>query len=516
MKKSLLEKLKNLLNRLSLKQWLSIGSCILIVLINAYAIVQEKPIVPVLTGAAFLIYFLMFRVDLLMYLMAFCTPFSVIMSSQNIHLGLSLPSEIIMISLTFLFLCRIIYDLRLDPKIVSHPISIAIFVYLGWMLLTCITSELPVVSIKFWLSKIWFTTACYWMLIQFVKDDKKKAVRYFNCYAVALAIVVLITTYKHSLTGFDDFHGHFIMSPFYNDHTAYGAVLAFFLPITASCLFLPDNSKGMKIFYAALTVILAVGFYLSFSRAAWISLVVAIGVLIVLKLRIKLSWLVAGLLIVGTFLYYSAGDILYKMSRNSQDASGNLTEQLQSISNISTDASNVERLNRWTSAFGMIRERPLTGWGPGTYQFVYAPFQKSQFKTIITTDFGDGGNAHSEYIGPCAETGFPGLLTVLALVFVSLFTGIRTYNHSQDKTNRLLALMMTLALVTYFVHGFLNNFLDTDKLSLPFWGAFAVIMLTNLRMKEEQRSHVVQKEPVVEEEQGVNGVNEVEEEAGNA
>ena len=197
------------------------------------------------------------------------------------------------------------------------------------------------------------------------------------------------------------------------------------------------------------------------------------------------------------------------MSRNSQDASGNLTEQLQSISNISTDASNVERLNRWNSAFGMIRERPLVGWGPGTYQFVYAPFQKSQFKTIITTDFGDGGNAHSEYIGPCAETGFPGLLTVLALVFVSLFTGIRTYNHSHDKTNRLLALMMTLALVTYFVHGFLNNFLDTDKLSLPFWGAFAVIMLTNLRMKEEQRVHVVN------EEQGVNEVNGVKEEAGN-
>ena len=99
---------------------------------------------------------------------------------------------------------------------------------------------------------------------------------------------------------------------------------------------------------------------------------------------------------------------------------------------------------------------------------------------------------------------------MLALVFVSLFTGIRTYNHSHDKTNRLLALMMTLALVTYFVHGFLNNFLDTDKLSLPFWGAFAVIMLTNLRMKEEQRVHVVK------EEQGINGVYEMKEEVENA
>ena len=40
-----------------------------------------------------------------------------------------------------------------------HPVSIALYVYLGWMLLTCITSEIPMVSFKFWLSKIWFTTS---------------------------------------------------------------------------------------------------------------------------------------------------------------------------------------------------------------------------------------------------------------------------------------------------------------------------------------------------------------------
>ncbi|MBO7648936.1 MAG: hypothetical protein J6S48_06245, partial [Bacteroidales bacterium] len=126
-------------------------------------------------------------------------------------------------------------------------------------------------------------------------------------------------------------------------------------------------------------------------------------------------------------------------------------------------------------------ERPVVGWGPGTYQCVYAPCPKSQFKTILTTDFGDGGNAHSEYIGPCAESGIIGMLTVFALLFCSLYTGIRTYNHSHDPTKRLFCLMMTLALVTYFVHGTLNNFLDTDKLSLPFWGAFAVITVMSLK-----------------------------------
>ncbi len=469
--------------KLTARQLIFAGIVLLLLFLNGISIIKEWPVIPLISAAVVLAYIVIFHMDFAMYLMAFCTPLSIIVSSSDIHLGLSLPSEVLMITLSFLFLFRILYDVRIDKKILTHPVSIVLYIYLTWMFLTCLTSEIPIVSFKFWASKLWFTTSCYWMLILLIKDDHTKAIKYFDCYAVGLAIVVVITTIRHAMSGFDEFYAHWIMSPFYNDHTAYGAILAFFLPITACCFFLPQNTTFKKIFYLGLTLLFTIAFYLSYSRAAWISLVIALGVWIILKLHIKFSWVVVGGLVIGGLFYFYADDILYKMSRNSQDSSGKFVEQLQSISNISTDASNVERLNRWNSAFSMIKERPVMGWGPGTYQFVYAPFQKSKFKTIISTNFGDGGNAHSEYIGPCAETGIPGMLTVFALLIVILYSGLHTYNHTQDPTDRLLALMMTLALVTYFVHGSLNNFLDTDKLSLPFWGAFAVITMTNLKMK---------------------------------
>ena len=178
----------------------------------------------------------------------------------------------------------------------------------------------------------------------------------------------------------------------------------------------------------------------------------------------------SGVASLGCLFYFFSDDVLYKMSRNSQDASGNFVEQIESISNISTDASNVERINRWVSAKGMIKERPVLGWGPGTYQFVYAPFQKGKFKTIISTNFGTGGNAHSEYIGPWAETGTVGLITILALFTLILYYGIITYIRAKDTKIRLLSLTMLLSLITYFTHGALNNFLDTDKLSLYRFG----------------------------------------------
>ncbi|MBO4489714.1 MAG: O-antigen ligase family protein [Bacteroidales bacterium] len=478
----LTERLKQWTSKLSIRHCILVCVGLLLLLVNGVAVLKELPVIPLISAAALLVYLVIFHLDLAMYLMAFSTPFSIIISHKEIHLGLSLPAEAFMIAISLMFLFRILYDLRLDKKILTHPISIALYVYLIWMLLTCITSELPVVSFKFWASKLWFTTSCYWMLTVLIKGDHAKAIRFFNCYAAALAIVVIITTIKHGLSGFDKHYAHWVMSPFYNDHTAYGAVLAFFLPITACCFFLPKNNIFHKFFYASLTVLFALALYLSFSRAAWLSLIIAIGVWIVLKLHIKFSWLVVGGLIVGGLLYFYADDILYKMSRNSQDSSTSFVEHIKSMSNISTDASNVERLNRWNSAFSMIKERPVVGWGPGTYQFEYAPFQKSKYKTIISTNFGDGGNAHSEYIGPCAETGIPGALTVIVMFFMALYTGLRTYNHTKDPYDRLLALMMTLALITYFVHGTMNNFLDTDKLSLPFWGAFAVIVMTNIRM----------------------------------
>ena len=94
------------------------------------------------------------------------------------------------------------------------------------------------------------------------------------------------------------------------------------------------------------------------------------------------------------------------------------------MSNISTDASNLERLNRWSCALQMFQEKPFLGFGPGTYQFLYAPYQKSSMKTVISTNFGEKGNAHSEYLGPLSEQGFLGAIFVFVLVLFCLLYNI--------------------------------------------------------------------------------------------
>ena len=43
-----------------------------------------------------------------------------------------------------------------------------------------------------------------------------------------------------------------------------------------------------------------------------------------------------------------------------------------------------------------------------------------------------------------------------------------------------------LGLITYFVHGVLNNYLDTDKASAPFWGFLALLVVLDLGTKATQ------------------------------
>jgi O-antigen ligase len=123
----------------------------------------------------------------------------------------------------------------------------------------------------------------------------------------------------------------------------------------------------------------------------------------------------------------------------------------------------------------MWQERPHTGWGLGTYQFQYAPFQHSSQLTVISTNAGDLGNAHSEYIGPLAEQGWPGLVLVLLLLVLLFRTGSRAYRRMEPGTDRTLVLLAMLGLVTYWVHGVLNNFLDLDKGAVLVWMSAAVI-----------------------------------------
>ena len=422
------------------------------------------------------LFYVRFETGLL--LMALLTPFSI-----NVALlpgtELSMPVEPMMILFTLMFFFRVLVAKNYDLRILRHPVSLLLLASLAWWVVTSCTSRLPLVSFKYLLARLWFVVPFYFAAVQIFRSHTRIR-QFYWAYAIGLGIVILIATSK-TLGNFSDLQTlHRVMRPFYNDHTAYGCAIALLLPASVHFIFAHSHRGWRRVLTLLLFAGLCIGLFFSYCRAAWISVLAAIGVYVLIRMGMKVKWMVLLFgLGVGMFFIYQ-NDVLYKLGKNKQDSSYDLAGQVKSISNISTDASNLERLNRWASAVRLWKESPIVGVGPGTYQFLYASYQKSYQLSVISTNAGNLGNAHSEYIGPMTEQGLPGVLLVVAIFLTTFATGVRVYRTAKDPAVARTALAFTLSLLTYYVHGVFNNFLDTDKLSVPFWAFTAVVVALDL------------------------------------
>ncbi|HRX95630.1 MAG TPA: O-antigen ligase family protein [Bacteroidales bacterium] len=465
----------------------------LYILFNSYLLINHLmwgaavPILLIIT----LLYFV--AIDKVILMITFFTPIAINIENLDVGAAISLPTEPLMFGVLVFFLIKILHDGTYDLKIIKHPLTVFIFINLLWLLFTSITSEMPVVSFKFLLSRLWFLIPFYFFIILLFKN-KATIKTFLWMYIIPLIGVILYTIIHHSVRGLDEESGHWVMRPFYNDHTAYGAVLTLYTPVLVALMLDRTYSMSSRVVITAILVLFLIALVLSYSRAAWLSLAISLVIFVLIYLRIKFRYVfVSTVVVVGLFFTFQQ-QIFDKLERNKQDSSANFIEHIQSITNISSDASNLERINRWQSAFRMFDERPFWGWGPGTYQFIYAPFQRAKEKTIISTNAGDMGNAHSEYIGPLAESGVFGMISVFLIFATSIVIGIRVYRQARTRELKLLSISVLIGLISYYLHGFLNNFLNSDKASVPVWGFMAILVAIDIYHNQNHEDEAVVEE----------------------
>jgi len=466
----------------------------LFILLNAFFLVKKHSmIINALPLVLFIVMLALFAFDVLLYLVVFFTPLSLPLSEimPGLTFNMSLPTEPLLVGILLVFIMKCFANGKFDREILIHPVSLAIYFSLFWLMVTSLTSSMPIVSFKFLLSRIWFVVAFY-LLAAKLFDSGKNIEKYIWLYTLPLLIVIFYTLNRHLGYGlWDKQAANFVPNPFYNDHTSYGAVIAMYLPFLFGFSFTKIYSPAVKTFVHIVLGILLVGFILSYARAAWLSMIVAFAVWIFMKLKLRFKPLFIALFITLSVVLVFQTELLMYLERNNTESSANLGEHISSMSNISSDASNLERINRWSCAIRMFEDKPIFGYGPGTYMFKYGSYQLTADRTIISTNSADGGNAHSEYLGPMAESGILGLISFLILISVVIYTAVHTYTRTNDKRLKTLVMSALLGLITYLVHGIMNNFLDTDKLSVPFWGFTAVIVAVDIYTRKAIRTETL-------------------------
>lgn len=462
-----------------------LAGCAYIVL-SGWFIWQDQAYFSLFPLGLMAIYFAIYYSEWTFLSLAFFVPLSVNIEEWTDSFGLFLPTEPMLFGFMLLFLMMQMRNRIVDSSIWKNPIILAVGFYLFWILITSITSSNPVASFKFLLARLWFIIPVL-IFGTYIFRDLQNIKRFLWLFSIGMTIAILFTLIHHAGYRFGEKESHWVMWPLFKDHTIYGAIVALLVPLTFGLYFSKKHTPLIQAVILAIMVVALLGLYFSYTRAAWLSVFAALVVWVLIHFRVKFSLIASVTVIAGTILFFSWDAIQMDLEQNKYEhTTEDFGERLQSATNVTTDASNLERINRWSCAISMFEERPLFGFGPGTYAFEYARFQEPENLTIISTNFGNLGNAHSEYLGPLAEMGLVGMLAMILIVAAIFYKGITLYLKwpEEDREVRVLLLSIILALTTYFVHGILNNFLDTDKAAVPIWGMCAMFIALEIKLNK--------------------------------
>ncbi len=412
------------------------------------------------------------------YITIFFVPISI---PQEIGGGFSLsfPSEGLMV------LCGILGFFTHSPAknsftLFKNPITYAILADLAIMLLTSLTSVQPEISVKRLIIRSLFLWVFYVQGAHRFQHEKE-ILRFWYAYIAGMTVAIFYVLAQHSEYQFAANFAAQIPQPLFAEHAIYGGCLAYLLPFLAIRWLKWEVFGKRKWIWAGVFFLFLFAEYAAASRAAWIGIVGAMLLFIILILRIKGGQI---LLLSGTFaliIGLNEGEITRYMLQNkaeSHNRKGDVVEIISSVTNIQTDVSNMERLNRWGAAWRMIQDKPLLGFGPGTYQFHYAGYQVFSELTRISTRNGTKGNAHSEYITAWVETGFLGFCTLIFLFLTAIWVGTKNINALQDERAKYLQIAAVLGLFTYIIHGGFNSFLDQDEAATLVWSSMAMITIS--------------------------------------
>jgi putative inorganic carbon (hco3(-)) transporter len=469
-----------MLSRAQIISFYAIGG--LFIAANAIAVLFDFYFVALFPVAFAILLMALFAQDKLIYFVTGMVPFSIPVWHLIGNFGLILPTEPIIILLMLIGGLKLINNEggNNTRELLRHPITIAIMVNVLWLFITSASSSMPLVSFKYTVSRLWYVVVFYFMgYLLFTSYNRiEKFLWWFTIPLVGVVLYVMVRHYQH---GFIRDVFPYMINPFFWIHGVYSATVAIVTPMLI-VFFIQGKKMGYstltRFFIGAVTVLFLLAITFSYTRATWLSLMGALAALVVLYYKVPIRLVFTSVIVVLLGIFVFQKSIMMKLSENEQGSSrkSDLGEHLQSVSNIKSDPSNLERINRWNCAIRMFEERPVVGWGPGTYSFQYAPFQRSKDLTVISTNFGTVGHAHSEYLGPLAESGLLGMLTWLVFFLLTIYKGMKLCYEALHEKTRIIALAVLLGLITYYVHGVLNSYIDYDKIAVPLWGFCAILV----------------------------------------
>lgn len=335
----------------------------------------------------------------------------------------------------------------------------ALLLVLLGMLVSMGTSEYRVTSLKATLNAAWYALFGLFLANNLADRGRLKLLAWaILASGVAIALYSLLNVLAGNFLAF---RGYWSAGPFFTEHGTYSAYLSFACVLAVA---LAIEMKGpLKLLFALVSLLTVSQVVFSMARGAWVGLAgFALFLLVVSGRRLLRP---GNLALIGVSVLVVVGLAV------GSGASRRLEHRASTISD-PTFIANMERANRWGAGWGMFRAAPLTGVGFGAYPDAYLTYRKVPLGTEQSRN---RMGVHSEYLRVLAETGLVGAITTALALFVLARIARRAIRSARDPLLRGLSVGLAGGLVTYAIHGIVNNYMAYDKLAIPVWMAVGAL-----------------------------------------
>lgn len=455
------------------------GFAILMGLALLLSVAIYNPLPALIPAGILFAFFTLARPKLLFGLFFFLLPFSIEFELPG-GLGTDLPSEPLMLVLSIIAVLLLISHAgKRQTAHLRHPISLILIAHIFWIFISSINSEIPVYSYKFLLAKLWYVLPFYFLPLLILRDETDYRF-IFKCLLTGLLIAIAYVMLRHASLGFSFKSINEAVKPIFRNHVNYGVMLVIALPYM---VYLHRTTKK----HSRLFHILAIGFlvlaiYLTYTRAAQLSIIIAICSVYLIRLKlIKAALIVSFLFLTGGLLHLATDNSYLDMAPDYTKAIehkkfDNLVEATTKMEDIST----VERFYRWIAGINMIVDKPLTGFGPATFYESYRPYTITSYKTYVSGNPEKSG-IHNYYLMTAAEQGLPGLLIFVVLCVLSLLYAEKNYHRYINKESKALLMASAVSFIVILAVLLINDLLEADKVGPFFFLCLAIVVAMDLR-----------------------------------
>jgi putative inorganic carbon (hco3(-)) transporter len=209
--------------------------------------------------------------------------------------------------------------------------------------------------------------------------------------------------------------------------------------------------KGkIKAIMSVISISVATGIFLTFSRGAGLGLYLSIFFLSVARKKKILSFILIGILLIFPFV----------MPSNIKNWAREIKYQPLVF------LCNYDRISIYRNALNMIKHHPFIGVGVNTFSKNYAKYKLPEPENAKTPD---SIYAHNIYLHTAGEIGLLGLGAFLWMLFSLFKKNIQIYNNLKDDYLQIISISLVACLIAFLINGFTETNLYYARVAMIFW-----------------------------------------------